>query len=1840
MESVGKVVRKEIDGVGFCFGTVQSYDPSGFYEIVYENGVTETSSLTEFAALLVGEGQFEEAETPVQVNGCKRSRKRPRENVKRYSKTLPNEVNVMRDVDLNEEIPEEDAGVSDGGLRGNLDLNRAPVETLDLDLNTAVPEPDEGIGYEENSSNKRRRLIDLNMDASCDLEDAEVRDLNADEREGWFDLNVAADVENSNADVLVQMNGDGEVQETNVQDENGVQDNLETGGFEEVHVAEVSSGQILEEIQEENGVSLQDLYAPDANGAEGDHDVPEHNSASLPDLNAPDANRTEGDHDLPKHNNVSPQDLNAPDANGVEGDHDLPERNNVSPQDLNAPDANGAEGDHVLPEHNSVSLQDLNALDANGAEGDHHLLDRNSNSFSPQDLNAHGANGAEGDHVLPEHNSVSLQDLNSPDANGAEGDHDLPERNSVSPQDLNAPDANGAEGDHHLPEHNSASLPDLNASDANGAEGDHHLPEHNSASLPDLNAPDANGAEGDHHLPERNIVSLQDLNASDANGAEGDHHLPEHNNASLPDLNASDANGAEGDHHLPEHNSASLPDLYASDANGAEGDHHLPEHNSASLPDLNAHDANGAEGDHHLPERNIVSLQDLNAPDANGAERDHHLPEPNSASLPDLNAPDANGAEGDHVLPEHNSGSLQDLNAPDANGAEGDHVLPDHVANSVDKFLSDRDHYHPVSSTVTACLADEVSPALSVNCLTAEKNWIVEEISLLPPKPQLPPSSPNLNLDGLPIPYVFATYSFLRSFSTVLFLSPFELKDFVEALRCTSPSLLFDSIHVSLLQMLRKDLEKLAGEDDQSATLCLRSLDWDMLDVVNYPLYVVEYLLFSGSKDGPGVDLTRFNFFRNEYFRLPMALKTEILACLCGDMMDAEVVISELNKRSAGGSFDRNVDECFICKMVGNLVCCDGCPAAYHSKCIGVALELLPEGVWYCPECSFDRHAPGLKPAKQIRGSQLIEIDPHGRKYYSSCGYLLVIDSDGSGSANYYHANDVMLVLEQLKSCGSFYVDVTTAIKKHWNIPVTAPLSAPEKQATSGVKNRLEETSRNGGSHLRCHRILREISDSATEPDILNMSSEGSAETENNGLDVMEEPNMMNTREEVRPNAQSESGYRNQYIFAQLTTAISEEMARNSPDRANDMRFDEEIASTQLKTILMKANKFQWRSIHGLYLDAWKEKCGWCHSCKFGDAGREKICFFNMSLGALRGPSESEIANSQPIDNKSHFMAIITQLLSMESRLQGLLVGPWLNPQHSSIWREHILKASSIYSLRHSLVEFEANLHHLVLSPQWLNHVDSAVEMGSSKHVLIASTRSSSKTTIGKRRGTSLESGVNPTTAKNNGGSPMCWWRGGRLSRQLFNWKVLPRSLVSNAARQGGSVNIPGIMYPTENSEPAKRSRRVAWEAAVDSSTTSEQLGFQVRTLHSHIKWDDIENSHLLLASDNESKKSARLFKKVIVRRKCIEEETVKYLLDFGQKRSISQSRYIPDVVLKNGRMIEESSGERREYWLNESYVPLHLLKGFEERKAVRKTSNPGGSFRHPEIEKVRERSSERKGFSCLFERAERSESSLCEQCKEHVPLSDAAWCHICKKSFHKDHIRRADEEGMYICLPCKRAVLAEEQPIVQKRRRPAGSQRNKTGARTQKRKTVIPARNSLRLKAGRLSFRVKKHKKVVATKPLRRSGRQTKQVVRLQDESQVPGGSEKRKLETEGDRGSAKKARQENSRSDKRKERCSTYWLNGLRLSREPGDERINKFSRDGCSKPLKNSGSVQVRGECRLCGSMDSESGSTLIACEKCEKWYHGDACGINEKNSSMVIEFRCHICREKPSPSCPPM
>lgn len=122
------------------------------------------------------------------------------------------------------------------------------------------------------------------------------------------------------------------------------------------------------------------------------------------------------------------------------------------------------------------------------------------------------------------------------------------------------------------------------------------------------------------------------------------------------------------------------------------------------------------------------------------------------------------------------------------------------------------------SSDVSSPVASVVTEEKQVACDSKESEMPIA----LPFKLQLPPSSKNLNLDDIPILDLFSIYACMRSFSTLLFLSPFGLDDFVAAVKCKSPTILFDNIHLSVLLTLRKHLEDLSAEGSESASSCLR----------------------------------------------------------------------------------------------------------------------------------------------------------------------------------------------------------------------------------------------------------------------------------------------------------------------------------------------------------------------------------------------------------------------------------------------------------------------------------------------------------------------------------------------------------------------------------------------------------------------------------------------------------------------------------------------------------------------------------------------------------------------------------------------------------------------------------------------------------------------------------------------------------------------------------------------------------------------------------------------------------------------------------------------------------
>ncbi|XP_039714027.1 autoimmune regulator [Pteropus medius] len=47
----------------------------------------------------------------------------------------------------------------------------------------------------------------------------------------------------------------------------------------------------------------------------------------------------------------------------------------------------------------------------------------------------------------------------------------------------------------------------------------------------------------------------------------------------------------------------------------------------------------------------------------------------------------------------------------------------------------------------------------------------------------------------------------------------------------------------------------------------------------------------------------------------------------------------------------KNEDECAVCRDGGELICCDGCPRAFHLACLSPPLREVPSGTWRCSSC-------------------------------------------------------------------------------------------------------------------------------------------------------------------------------------------------------------------------------------------------------------------------------------------------------------------------------------------------------------------------------------------------------------------------------------------------------------------------------------------------------------------------------------------------------------------------------------------------------------------------------------------------------------------------------------------------------------------------------------------------------------------------------------------------------------------------------------------------------------------------------------------------------------------------
>ncbi|XP_034038510.1 autoimmune regulator [Thalassophryne amazonica] len=74
-----------------------------------------------------------------------------------------------------------------------------------------------------------------------------------------------------------------------------------------------------------------------------------------------------------------------------------------------------------------------------------------------------------------------------------------------------------------------------------------------------------------------------------------------------------------------------------------------------------------------------------------------------------------------------------------------------------------------------------------------------------------------------------------------------------------------------------------------------------------------------------------------------------------------------------------NDDECTVCKDGGELICCDGCPRAFHLYCLEPPLTSIPRGSWQCEQCHVNKMKKekaqlGLQVYDQCSGGETVSV--------------------------------------------------------------------------------------------------------------------------------------------------------------------------------------------------------------------------------------------------------------------------------------------------------------------------------------------------------------------------------------------------------------------------------------------------------------------------------------------------------------------------------------------------------------------------------------------------------------------------------------------------------------------------------------------------------------------------------------------------------------------------------------------------------------------------------------------------------------------------------------------------
>lgn len=258
---------------------------------------------------------------------------------------------------------------------------------------------------------------------------------------------------------------------------------------------------------------------------------------------------------------------------------------------------------------------------------------------------------------------------------------------------------------------------------------------------------------------------------------------------------------------------------------------------------------------------------------------------------------------------------------------------------------------------------------------------------------ELPKSSEDLLISRDSVMQALSVYEVLRHFRTLVRLSSFRFEDFCAALTCEDQTNLLAEIHIMLVKALLRE------EDSQQTHFG----PLDQKDSVNVSLYFVDPMtwpetLRSYVESDKNYDQGILNILSTmEYPFCGIEHRLKVLQFLTDQFLITNPIREDL-LHEGNMHYD---DHCRVCHRLGDLLCCETCPAVFHLECVEPPLVDVPTEDWQCNVCKAHKVSgvvdcvPDVEKNGLLCRQEHLGFDRHGRKYWFLARRLFVESEDG-----------------------------------------------------------------------------------------------------------------------------------------------------------------------------------------------------------------------------------------------------------------------------------------------------------------------------------------------------------------------------------------------------------------------------------------------------------------------------------------------------------------------------------------------------------------------------------------------------------------------------------------------------------------------------------------------------------------------------------------------------------------------------------------------------------------------------------------------------------------------------